>query len=439
MSNLKLKKSSVFLFFILVFTPFQFLKAQFSNGTGSILYHMNGNVGIGIDNPASKLDVHAGETAALSPSVNINGAYLTLGDFGSAKTFSGGLGIKFYDDGISHASLIYSPDVRKFYFGESSSSGKLGIDAGATTMTITTPDGAGGNVGIGTLDPAYKLTVRKDNTSTGIGVTQALVLANNEYTVGTGVSLGFSFSSGDIGASITGKSLQSNGGGSLHFNVRNNYGTDMEAVTISSDGNLGVGISNPTSKLSVSGNITTTSKMFFRNLDGTGTAGFGKSGDGKNIHLEGTALLPHTNNIQNLGSNYYRFNNIYSSGLGSFAGKVVIGASNPGNYKLAVEGQIGARSIKVTSAAWADYVFSPTYLLTDLYEVEGFIKMNGHLPNVPSAKEIEEDGFVLEEMDSKLMEKIEELTLYMIEQQKQLDKQAEEIEKLTQALEESKK
>jgi hypothetical protein len=110
-------------------------------------------------------------------------------------------------------------------------------------------------------------------------------------------------------------------------------------------------------------------------------------------------------------------------------GNIGIGTTNPGTYKLAVEGQIGARSVKVTQAAWADYVFAPSYQLMPLNEVEAYITQNQHLPNVPSAKEVEENGFVLEEMDAKLMEKIEELTLYVIEQQKEINALKEELKR----------
>jgi hypothetical protein len=216
-------------------------------------------------------------------------------------------------------------------------------------------------------------------------------------------------------------------------------GPIYESMRIRHNGNVGIGVADPTSKLVVAGNISSTAKLIFRKLDGSGTAGIGMSGNGENVHLYGTSLIPSSDLAQNLGSSGLRFNNIYSGGLGRFEGRVVIGATDAGTYRLAVEGQIGARSIKVTTAAWADYVFSPTYRLPSLYQTELFIQKNGHLPNVPSSEEIEKNGFVLEEMDAKLMEKIEELTLYMIQQQKQLDDQAEEIRLLKKALEESEK
>lgn len=99
-------------------------------------------------------------------------------------------------------------------------------------------------------------------------------------------------------------------------------------------------------------------------------------------------------------------------------GNVGIGTTNPGNYRLAVEGKIGARSIQVKAGSWADFVFEENYDLQKLEEVEAFIKDNKHLPNVPSETEVMEEGLNLGEMDAILLRKIEELTLYVIEMKK---------------------
>jgi hypothetical protein len=110
-------------------------------------------------------------------------------------------------------------------------------------------------------------------------------------------------------------------------------------------------------------------------------------------------------------------------------GKVRIGngandLTTPDGYKLFVEEGILTEKVKVavkTTADWADYVFTPDYKLMPLKEVEQFTKENRHLPNVPSAEEMVKNGLNVAEMDAKLLEKIEELTLYMIEQQKQIE------------------
>jgi hypothetical protein len=108
------------------------------------------------------------------------------------------------------------------------------------------------------------------------------------------------------------------------------------------------------------------------------------------------------------------------------AGNVGIGTNlinNPNNYKLAVNGVIGAKAVKVeiSTNTWADYVFNKDYKLKTLPELERFIKANNHLPNIPSAAEVEAEGIDMATMNIKLLEKIEELSLYIIEQNKRMD------------------
>lgn len=107
-------------------------------------------------------------------------------------------------------------------------------------------------------------------------------------------------------------------------------------------------------------------------------------------------------------------------------GNIGIGTSltvnNPNGYKLAVNGTIGAKEVKVenTSTTWPDYVFKKDYKLMPLNELETYLDQNSHLPDVPSASEVEKNGINLGEMDAALLKKVEELTLYMIEQEKRI-------------------
>ncbi|MEO8255307.1 MAG: hypothetical protein ABI554_13080 [Flavobacterium sp.] len=101
-----------------------------------------------------------------------------------------------------------------------------------------------------------------------------------------------------------------------------------------------------------------------------------------------------------------------------------IGTSNftdgTDTYRLSVKGKIRAEEIKVYNT-WADYVFNPAYKLASLKEVESYITKNGHLQNVPSAKDITDKGLELGEMTKIQQEKIEELTLYLIQQNKEIE------------------
>lgn len=109
-------------------------------------------------------------------------------------------------------------------------------------------------------------------------------------------------------------------------------------------------------------------------------------------------------------------------------GNIGIGTSDTKGYKLAVNGDAIFTKIKVkTYSAWPDYVFHSTYKLPSLREVEMYIKRNRHLPGVVSASEVEEKGLDLGNNQAILLKKIEELTLYVIEQNKQLEKMKMEI------------
>lgn len=102
-------------------------------------------------------------------------------------------------------------------------------------------------------------------------------------------------------------------------------------------------------------------------------------------------------------------------------GNVGIGTINP-DSKLTVAGNIHVQEVKVTIKAGQvpDYVFANDYKLKPLQEVEEYIKLNSHLPEIPSAKEIEKNGLMLAEMNMNLLKKVEEMTLYMIEQNKEM-------------------
>jgi len=102
------------------------------------------------------------------------------------------------------------------------------------------------------------------------------------------------------------------------------------------------------------------------------------------------------------------------------------------SYKLWVEGGIAAREVKVTVNNFPDYCFDDDYNLMPLYELKNFISKNKHLPDMPSAAEINKNkGFELGDMQKKLVKKVEEQTLYILDLQKQLDEMKKQIENLT--------
>ncbi|WP_461630294.1 hypothetical protein [Labilibaculum euxinus] len=110
-------------------------------------------------------------------------------------------------------------------------------------------------------------------------------------------------------------------------------------------------------------------------------------------------------------------------------GNVGIGMKFP-TAKLSVNGKINAKEVQVTATGWPDYVFEPNYSLLSLHELETFINENQHLPEIPSAKEVGEKGISLAEMDAKLLKKIEELSLYVIELNRTIESQNNRIKEL---------
>lgn len=110
----------------------------------------------------------------------------------------------------------------------------------------------------------------------------------------------------------------------------------------------------------------------------------------------------------------------YTGNVNVMDGNVGIGTTNP-DMKLTVKGNIHAEEVKIDLNVPApDYVFRDDYNLRSIEEVENFIKKNNHLPEIPSAKEFEQNGLMLAEMNMSLLKKIEELTLYTIEQAKEI-------------------
>jgi hypothetical protein len=111
------------------------------------------------------------------------------------------------------------------------------------------------------------------------------------------------------------------------------------------------------------------------------------------------------------------------------AGNVGIGTSAP-QYKLAVKGTIGATEVVVTTTGWSDYVFQPGYALMPLSHVASYIEQNHHLPDIPSAAEVQSSGISVGEMQAKLLAKIEELTLHMINAEKRSNELQTENDRL---------
>ena len=127
---------------------------------------------------------------------------------------------------------------------------------------------------------------------------------------------------------------------------------------------------------------------------------------------------------QNLGGNNSLYWTKDNNDLFYEAGRVRIGdVTTPTGYQLYVEEGILTEKLKISlkdAGQWADFVFEDDYTLPSLSEVDYFIQQQGHLPGIPSASEAVEQGLDVVQMNAKLLQKIEELTLYLIDQEKRL-------------------
>ena len=188
---------------------------------------------------------------------------------------------------------------------------------------------------------------------------------------------------------------------------------DGDNLVISSDvgnirftNNVGIGIVNPSYKLDVSGEarIATTIVTNSNAPFSSSSILFSQAGFNNMFGVDGTWT-----------SKYFGLKT--DGTFVSMGGNFGIGTTTP-TEKLSVNGKIRAQEIKVEASPWPDYVFAKEYKLPTLQETEKHIKEKGHLSGIPSASEVKTNGIDLGEMNAKLLEKIEELTLHLIEMEK---------------------
>ncbi|MEL4309108.1 hypothetical protein [Joostella sp. CR20] len=230
------------------------------------------------------------------------------------------------------------------------------------------------NVGIGTLNPEHgKLHISGTGASQGInlwtksGETTSRIWIDNQNKT-------FHLSKGD---------------------------NPINGITINNNGLVGIGEINPEyGRLHINGNGASQGINLWTK-SGETTSRIWIDNQNKTFHLS-------------KGNNPINGITINNNGL------VGIGEINP-NSKLSVNGKIHAKEVKIDLIGWSDFVFYDNYNLPTLFEVETHIKEKGHLKDIPSAKEVAENGIFLGEMDSKLLQKIEELMLYTIQQQKEIE------------------
>ena len=352
--------------------------------------------------------------------------------------------------------------------------GYLGSYSGATE-DVDFGTGAGNTTGKlhFTLQAVPKLTLSNDGKF-GIGTTTPQYLAH--------INGGDLFVDGSTGKIILGSPFNSN---QWRFGTVNS-GADMRLYSYNGavetplhnfmqNGNIGVatGTITPISRLDIKGTGTTssTNTLTLRNSLGDtllrmrddGRMGIGYNGTtyGRQINLGGTGINFYTSNEAAFGgavfptdtslvlwsnsnsNNYLVLQPSWgNTGIGTYTpnakfhlnGAQLIGSNSARiatGYSLSVDGRIiSEESTVMNSTSWPDYVFEENYNLMPLEELEKQIQQQKHLPNIPSAAEIDKKGIELGDMSRRLLEKVEELTLYIIELKKENKSLSERLQKI---------
>ncbi|HPN68553.1 MAG TPA: hypothetical protein PLZ32_03515 [Saprospiraceae bacterium] len=387
---------------------------------------VSGNVGIGSATPNSKLHV-AGNTL-------IDGGNLTIDDpFGTI----------FFKTSNSNKAFVQMRDANfDFKLGTIAfnTTGKIIFETQSVPRMTVLPNG---NVGVGISNPVEKLHVGGDLLASGRidadGVIEGAGLSSLGSFYVNGTSLLQGAVTGNGSASFSGN-INSNTSMSINdpsaiLSLKSG-GDDKGFVQLSGD-NLRIGTfsANPSGKV-----VIRTGGGDHISIDAGGDlvtdAHIRSNRGGQAIRLDGTN--PNIGFYQN--GTYHGF--ISQSGANLFVGvnngklqldgtQVAIGSvqSTADAYKLAVDGSIICQELKVELVGnWPDYVFADDYDLKPISQLKSFITENKHLPNVPSAKEVSQSGVHVGEMQKKLLEKVEELTLYIIKQQEQIDVLKEQLQ-----------
>jgi hypothetical protein len=320
----------------------------------------NGNVGIGIENPSSKLHVFGG---------------------GLFKGNAGGLGV---NPGSDYVALSYA--------SASGSYSNMYMKWAKTYFN--------GNVGIGTSNPQQLLHV-DDRIRVGQDPTYGTVYGELIHEGGG-----------------TGFRLNAHAGGGtwadLHFQTNGTTKMFLESA-----GKLGVGTISPLAKLHIEGGVDASNTTHGYFMAGPVTS--------TNIIIDNNEIMARNN-----GASSFLY-------LNNNGGTVHLGPGSPAiGYQLSVSGKIMAEELRIDNYAdWPDYVFEEGYSLPTLDQLKIAIQENGHLPGIPTAEDVSEEGFLVGEMQGKMLEKIEELTLYILQLHEENKALKKDIKELKSAFEDS--
>lgn len=393
--------------------------------TGTI-FDTGTSVGVGVT-PAARLDVLSTGSFDL---------FATQGDFriGNA-TRSLRMGVALAGGGAGDAYISAVGGTSRLFLGSGASF------AGTQMMTVTSTGVGIGNV----VAPAFPLEVGGRMRVRSAPANSAGIWFNDDVNITTPAFAGMADNNhvGFYGALGVGWSL------------------NMDCT----NGNVGVGTFVNSSKLTVRGSATQTSPVveaynsYVGSSDVKGVNAYSKASDGWGIGVEGTGGYKGGNFIAAAGAYTSSAYGVVGDASGTAGTRIGIygSASNTGGeawggyfptktytselrvggtqgatgYVAAINGKLIATEVRVAlQAAWPDYVFASDYKLMDIHELEQSINTENHLPGLPSACEVEENGLHLGEMQTKIVEKLEESHLYIIQLQKQIDELKTQLNEL---------
>ncbi|MBL7729842.1 MAG: hypothetical protein JNM88_01580 [Chitinophagaceae bacterium] len=408
-----------------------------NNGSADniILQNEGGNVGIGVATPDERL--------TLTNNIKLNGSAGLI----KFETAVGGTGSPI-------TSLRYAPGLQFLREGTTTQLGKIEyVDTAGFTnfmrirmgsniengITLNTSN----NTGLGTNEPLARLHIKGETSADEVAINSGASgeTATVQFYSSVFVGGGAGTKKGFVQLDDNDLKIGTNSGNTTgKFIIRTDGG---DKVFVDDAGNVGINTPTPTSRLHVTG---TANIVGATSITGATTI---NNGAANALSLTGGLFITKSNEAlgisgTNAAINFYNSGNFKSfishstSGLylgvndgnirldvtnGHVAiGPVVLTGANADAYKLAVNGKIICEEVMVKLAgSWPDYVFADNYKLRPIREVEQFIAANKHLPNIPAAADMEKTGIEVGDMQKKMMEKIEELTLYIIELQKQID------------------
>lgn len=359
---------------------------------------VDGNVGIGVPSPAEKLEVNG--------NVKITAAFIGKNLQVEEGNFTGNAGIGQNLSVTGTASFTGAADMTQLTVSGNMQSNSLQVGTGS----VDGPLAVGGNTTI--------------NGNTGLGVAEPLERLEVEGNV-------------KVSNTLFAASLESEGISLQNGTIANQLKVGGNALVA---GKVGIGNEEPAEMLDVTGNIRTSGELLGQSLAVEQGNFSGNLGVGQSLVVGGSAdFSGNTSFKQNVEiTNSLNVSKIqvqeisFADAAGNFKTPVGFGTTVvPAGYQVAVNGSILTTSVEVSEYNnWPDYVFEKHYKLLSLTQIKDYINKNGHLPNIPSANEVKENGYNLSEMDAMLLEKIEELTLYLIDLKEENEELRKEINSL---------